>query len=297
MPGRLRARPIPMEIHRTKDGGLSLSTEANAIGVRPAPDDAAWSDCPEGRTCVRVQFANDAPRAKVIQVLAEGEIFLTHAGQSELSVGSAGPRAYQIVVRALPDPVLLSLRLTKAPRIVLEDGYAEISKGLGARNKGAFDGAMTFVGNDAGRYLQLELQWGGNRLFGWVGRKTRTLRIPTHALLSARWTRQATKRGDRVVVGDAHLIELSWKIPPRGRSRRYSTASARLIARIPPASRDALGVFDFLLQRRGGTITHDCCYPDSSLSAYLRFSREKGGGDRCDTSRRCTKDEREWFAR
>ena len=297
------ARPIPVVLNPTENG-LTLSLEATAavVGLTKHAPHANWATCPPDRTCVRLQ-PHDAPdKAVVYQIFARGELFLTRAGESQLSLGSAGSGAFQIEVTSLAETVHLSLRPTVAPRIALREGYGEVTKGLGSTNEGPLEGEITYDGDDAGKSLVLKLHWRGTRLFGLVGGKSRTLRIPVRNLMTARWTRKATLDGNRARLSDAHLIELTWKVPPnakaRANRRSFSVASARLIAKITPEARAQLGLLDFLAQQRMGTVKHDCCYPDSSLSAYLRFNRaSEPGADRCDTSHRCTKEEREWFQR
>ncbi len=52
------------------------------------------------------------------------------------------------------------------------------------------------------------------------------------------------------------------------------------------------------LARGRDVVKRDCCYPESSLSGFLRFQRRAESGiGLCAESRRCANEELEWFSR
>ena len=285
----------------------SLEGAAASVGMITRDVTPDWAaDCPPSRTCFRIFVAGPEPaESPVYQVFAKGVLTVTDDGGTRVSAERfrSSDRAYRLGIESLKNTVQLSLRPSAPPRIELTDGFGWISKGLGARNEGRFDGEVSFEIENDRHLLVFQLRWHGQRLFGWAGAKSRTLRIPVQHITKISRVRQASMQGDRVVLGDAQVLDLEWKVPPnakaRAQRRPYSLATARLAAKIPPTSRAQLGLFDFLIRRRTPTgVRQACCYADSSLSAFLRFNRSATpGAERCAASRRCTKEELEWLAK
>ena len=302
-PAPFRGRAIPLELRRTPRGGvrLSLDGRAGVVGMFAA-DRSAANTCPATRTCVVIRDAGAPGAVSSHHVFARGELFVTRAVDADLTVNAEGPGRYRVDVKTLDKPVLLTLRPTLAPTIELSDGYGQVAGGVGSRTEGRVSGVMTFRPTSAGGDLVLRLNWRGKRFFGWVGGKSRTLTIPTRTLISARWTRKAEMISGQARIGERQLIELSWRVPAedqgRGRRPAFRAATARFIADVPAPSREQLGLLDFLVRRGRDVVKRDCCYPESSLSGFLRFQRRAESGiGLCAESRRCTDEELEWFDR
>ena len=298
---------IPVVVQPDAEQGLTvaLEPEASTVGLRVINDGDAWATrTPANRTRFRIRLGETTKG--VFELPVVGTLSLATMGTSAVAVSRVDPQraAYNVAIDALNEPIKLSLRASDPTRVRLVDGFGTVSKGVvGAQNEGKVEGTLHYEFGARTDFLVLELRWAGTRLFGWVGGKSRTVKIPVRRIERARFTRQATMAGTSVELGETTLLELEWKIPPdrsaKAQRRGYSKEFATIAARIPAEDRPTLGVLDFFLKRRARrSLPFACCYADSSLSAFLRFSRSaEAQGDRCSTSHRCSPKTLDWLNR
>ena len=292
---------IPLAVQLSPDGVSAVVPSAVAVPLQPVVGPADWAaSTPKGAT--RFEVRVDGEPKGVFDVRLPGSLSADAQGADGGTVSvtpvDGVPYAFRVAIDGRIGSIPLTLRPDAPPKIPFSNGYGRLSKGIGSRNEGKVTGAVTYEVGPTTDYLVLDLTWKGTRLFGLIGAKSRTVKMPLRQITEAEWIRKASLEDGAVVLSDRTIMRFVWRVPPnakdRAKEKLYSVVSGRIVGDVAPADQAQAAFIDVLVRPRGAGLRRVCCYAGSSLSAFLRFERDAG---RCVQSRRCSPEEIALFDR